>query len=67
MSEPAYTYTERLPEKTKDGKRHKTRGHRWYWCPCDVCGEELLVALTASESRACKLTPRCPGSHRRPT
>lgn len=56
-------FVEQLPEKTKKGDRHKTKGHRHHLCPCDVCGEAML---TDSPGKACKMTPGCEGKHRRP-
>jgi hypothetical protein len=59
----------------KSGKpRRKTIKH--YWCVCDCCGEGTYVVgsgLTKKKGfpdeapgRACRMTPRCPGRHRKP-
>lgn len=55
-------FVERLPELTKKGDRHKTKGHRHYAAPCDKCGEITLVVA----ERKCRMTPGCEGSHRKP-
>ena len=59
----------------KDGKpKIKTTKH--YWAVCDVCGEGTYVVSTGltkrkgdpdpTPQRACRMTPRCTGRHRRP-
>lgn len=52
------TFVERLGEWTKNGKRRKTKTHKHHRLTCGTCG---AVMLSASTSRACRLTWGCTG------
>jgi hypothetical protein len=61
----ASSFLERLPELTKKGA-HRTKTHRHYLCACDVCGGATWLP-TNRVGLKCRMTPKCPGRHRKPT
>lgn len=50
--------------KRKNGKP-TIKTHRHWLAPCDQCGRALYLP-TARLGLKCRMTPKCPGKHRKP-
>lgn len=66
------TYTQHLTSFRKDGTRRTKTVHH-YWAVCDLCGVGTYVLASNLKrtktdpvpGRSCRMTPKCPGKHRK--
>jgi RNA polymerase-binding transcription factor DksA len=50
--------------RTKTGKPSR-KTHRLDWGICDACGEGIWSSRIKATGLTCRMTPRCPGKHRK--
>lgn len=55
----------RLSANAIPAELHRSKGHKVVLAPCDVCWEATRVVDLDADGKACRMTPNCPGRHRR--